>query len=438
MVQMPKEVRRRIFYCLIAAFLVLGTGIVLYAQGWRLGFQPLGFAKVGAMYVRTFPADAKVTLDGKLKERRIGWIGKGTLLGDLLPGEYELGVSAPGFQPLAFSVVVSSTIVTNMQNLVLVPDTPTLVTSTTVRDITLAGTTLLLQTASGTHTLAGMPIRGGTVLAASEDGAVILSYATSSRNYYAAETARATSTNLGRLPNQASGRDVLSFQPVPRDDTLFLAKSSVGLHLIRMPSGETLRLTTTSVIAAAAAPGRIVWATFDAKAQISLLSSYDIPSRNRNADFELVPGRVTSLLFLGSGEIFAHTQDGSLYSMNLGQSSRVRLAQNVRSIAPSRDDSKLAILDGRGVEIVRLRGDEPDLWLALPDIARVQKLVWHRDGDHLFVHYPDKVAFLDLRDTALRNFSTAAPSAVAEYEPNGNILYFLKDNMLYKLEFPNS
>src|SRR5687767_9746624 len=113
---MPKELRRRIFYCLIAVFLVLGTGVVLYAQGWRIGFQPLELGKVGAIYIRTFPTNAEVTLNGKPKARKIGLFEKGTLLNDILPGEYELRATSAGFHPWHLTVTVTSTLVSSLHS----------------------------------------------------------------------------------------------------------------------------------------------------------------------------------------------------------------------------------------------------------------------------------------------------------------------------------
>jgi hypothetical protein len=417
--------------------MVLGSSVVLYAQGWRMGFQPFALGRIGAVYVRTFPANAQITLNNKMKERNLGLFEKGTLLNDLLPGEYELEAKAPGFQPLTLPVAVSSSMVTSLKNVVLVPDSPIVTTSTAVQNIFLAGTTLLTETASGTQTLSGLPIKG-EILAGSEDGTVVLSYVTSTRNYFAAEVSRATSTNLGRLPGQPAGNSVISFQPVPKDDTLFLAKGPASLSLLRVPSGEILQIATTGVIAAAAAPGKVVWATFDTKTNASLLSAYDIPSQNRDMNFEFVPGKITSFVFRDSGDIFALANDGSLYLLNLNQSSRVRLAQNVRGMTSSKDGVRMAILDGQGVKIFLQREELPELDIQLPEAARIQRLVWYRDGEHLFVQYPDKILFLDLNDTELRNFTTVATTARAEYEPNGNILYFLKDSMLYELDFPSS
>lgn len=435
---MPKEARRRIFYFLIAIFLILGTGVVFYAQGWRAAFQPFSIGKVGAIYVRTFPANASVVLNGKMKDRKIGLFDKGTFLNHILPGEYDLEVNSPGFQSWKLPVQVRSALVTNLPNVVLVPSAPTTATSTPVRNIIVAGNTLLIETASGTQTFSGMPISGSEILAGSEGGSVILSYAAATRDYFTADIPRSTSTNLGRLAGQPAGRAVIAFQPVPKDETLFLASGPAGLNLLRVPSGEILRLATTSVAASAAAPGRVVWAMFDAETNASLLSAYEIPSRNLNSNFELVPGHVTSLLFLESGEMFALTKDGSLYSLNFSQSSRVRLAQNARDMNLSGNSEKLAVLGNRGVLVLFLRNNKPNLEIELPNAAQIQKLTWYRDGEHLFAHYPDKVMFLDLIDADLLNFATVATITRAEYEPGSNILYFLKDGALHKLDFPGS
>jgi hypothetical protein len=276
------------------------------------------------------------------------------------------------------------------------------------------------------------------MLAGSEDGTVVLSYATSTRNYFSTDIPRSTSTNLGKFAGQPVGKAAFSFQPIPGDDTLFLAKGPTGLNLLRVPTGDILRLSTSSVTAAATAPGKAIWAIFDAGTNASLLSAYDIRSQDRSSDFEFVPGQINSLLLLDSGDIFALAKGGALYSLNFSQSSRVRLATNVRSMTLSGNSEKIAILDGKGAQILSVRGGKPNLQINLPNAARIQKLVWYRDNEHLFVQYPDKVMFLDLTDKELKNFQLVTNAAKMEYEQNANVLYFLNDNTLQELDFPTS
>jgi len=435
---MPKQLRRRILFFLIAIFLVLGTGVVLYAQGWRASFKPLGFGKVGAIYIRTFPADTALTLNGKPRQKKSGFFEKGGLLGDLLPGEYTVEAAAAGFQPWRRPVIVTSSLVASLQNVVLIPLQPIQVTSTPVRGITLAGPTLILDTATGTRTLSGLPLPGNGILAASEDGLMVVNYASGTRAYFLTDIARSTSTALTHLPGQAAAKTSWAFQPVRKDNTLFLVHGPNSLHLLRVPAGGAVTLSTSSVTAAASAPGRVVWSTFATATDASFLSSYDIPSRNFNRGFEFVPGQI-SLLSLGdAGAIFALATDGSLYSLNLNRSSRLRLAENVRSFVLSKDDDKLAVLDGQGARIFFLREDKLALQIPLPAAASIRRLTWYRDGMHLFVQYPDAVAFLDITDPKLDNFPLAAAAARAEYEPNDNALYFLKDGLLQKMVFAES
>jgi hypothetical protein len=431
---MPKSLRRRIFYTLIAIFLVLGSGAVLYAQGWRLvpGPAGIGLDKVGGIYLRTFPETASVALNGKLYERRPGLFDKGTLFSDLLPGTYRLEASAPGFHSWSQQANVSSSLVTALRSVVLVPTQATTTTSTPVQAIFPAGDTLVMRTSSGLATLSGAAIAGSEIRASSESGSVLLTYATTTRRWFAVDLGRATTTALGQLAGTPS------FQIVPGDETLFLMRHTTGLNLMHLPNGGLTPLATSTVSAAAAVSGRVFWTRFDPRTHISLLSFYDISARSLALDADSLPGRVTAIVPRDGNNLFALADDGSLYSLSLGQSSRTRLAQNARSMALTESGDALAVLDAQGLQVFFPRNGRPNLSFEIPDAARAQRLAWYRDNEHLFVIYPDRVAFLDLTDAGLKNFTTAAESGQVEYQPESNILYFLDKNVLYALSFPSS
>jgi hypothetical protein len=439
---MPKKVRRRIFYGLIALFLVLGAGAVLYAQGWRLvprNDGGLALGKVGAIYVRTFPAETTITLDGKPRKKSAGFFDRGTLLTNLLPDRYELGVDAQGFQPWRLQTSVTSSLVTSLRYVVLVPTGATAATSTPVRDIGLAGRTLVLDTAAGMTTLTGAPIAGTNILAGAEDGSIVLTYATSTRNYLAVDLSRATTTALGRLGETSAARTPgLSFQPVPGDNGLFLAQSSTSIGLLNVREGGIVRLATTTADAAGAAAGRVAWAEFDPDTRMSLLSFYDIAARRLDAEADSLPGRITQIIPRNDNTMLARADDGSLYLVNTAQSNRTRLARGARLVALADDGNSLAALGENGVEVFFLRGERANLRFDIPDADLAQGLAWYRDNEHLFVTYPDRVAFLDLADARLANFQNAAPSGRAEYDPERNTLYFLKEEILHAMVFPGS
>ena len=82
-------------------FLILGSGIVLFAEGWRMDFPSFRVSKVGGIYVRSYPEDARIFLNGKSVQNQSGFLSRGTLISDLFPKTYRLALTAPGYLRLA-------------------------------------------------------------------------------------------------------------------------------------------------------------------------------------------------------------------------------------------------------------------------------------------------------------------------------------------------
>lgn len=125
MASMTRNARRRLFYALLALFLVFGTGIVLYAQGWRFDFSTGKFGEVGAIYVRSFPDYAQITLNGKPIQSQVGFLSPGTLISNLFPKNYEVGLSVPGYDRWTEKAAVAPMLVTEFKYAVLVPQNAT-------------------------------------------------------------------------------------------------------------------------------------------------------------------------------------------------------------------------------------------------------------------------------------------------------------------------
>src|SRR5687768_10762830 len=103
---MSKSFRTAVFVVLVLAFFVLGSGIVLYAQGWRASFLPLDISKVGGMYLRTYPEDANVFLDGELLKHNSGLFDRGILAPNLFPKPYEIRIEKAGYKSWTSTLTV--------------------------------------------------------------------------------------------------------------------------------------------------------------------------------------------------------------------------------------------------------------------------------------------------------------------------------------------
>ena len=97
----------------------------------------------------------------------------------------------------------------------------------------------------------------------------------------------------------------------------------------------------------------------------------------------------------------------------------------------------IATLENRSVEIFSLADSSNYFRFNIPNVDEVQKLIWYKDDNHLFVAYPDHVALLDLADYGLTNFATVAIGTSPEYDPQNNSLYLIApSSTLIRFDFP--
>ncbi len=94
---MKLQTRKRIFYVFLLLFFVIGAIVVLYAEGWRINFATLQAEKAGGIYVRSFPDDAQITLDGKPIQDQSAFLSPGTFISGLFPKTYTLQLMKAGY-----------------------------------------------------------------------------------------------------------------------------------------------------------------------------------------------------------------------------------------------------------------------------------------------------------------------------------------------------
>ena len=96
--------------------------------------------------------------------------------------------------------------------------------------------------------------------------------------------------------------------------------------------------------------------------------------------------------------------DNTLYLYNVPNEQLTTLANDVKQFYPTADGSTLAALEYHSLEVFSFTTQDYYRF-NLPQAADVQGLIWYKDETHLFVQYPDRVAFLDLADTNLKNLT---------------------------------
>jgi hypothetical protein len=445
---MKPQTRKRIFYVFILLFVVVGAVVVLYAEGWRINLSTLEAEKAGGIYVRSYPNDAQITLSGKPVQNQSAFLSPGTFISGLFPKTYTLTLSASGYDAWTESAPVVPSLVTEMKYAVLVPKTATNIATGTaaVAGYFEADGNLVVTNASATITWFGKIIGYGAVVSHSTDlkTAIIrtISARASTTAYSLYDFTGATSTNLSVLLKQSNIASTPSTNVFidPYDDTNIIAQTPaeiVGIdsdtHRVTAIDAASMGETIESPIAVSASV--MAWARYTAST--SQIVIYDKFSGDTTDSSLVINGSIKQLAWVRNNVLGILASDNTLYLYNVPNEQLTTLADDVKQFYPTADGSALAALEYNSLEVFAFNGVPNYYRFDLPDVTDVQGLIWYKDDAHLFVQYPDHVAFLDLADTALKNLTIVSLGTDPSYAPQENSLYLIDNGQqLIRFDFP--
>ncbi len=433
--------RRVIFYLLILAFLIGGTGVVFYAQGYRLDAQSLAIRKIGAIYIHTSPADAEIFLDNAPVRRPFSIFGSGVLISDLFPKTYTLKAQKEGFKPWKVEVGVQPAIVTEFKRAVLVPSIPELmsVTSTSLTNVQLVGSDLLMQNTDGNLLLHNLSVSGNEIVGASDDGLLLVTRDTKTNTFFRVDAQTASSTSLAPLL-RALGLQSGTVIVDPRSSSNIIVKTNRTLALVSLGSRtqtiiETLQAGEAFSDVIATSPSRIAWTVIRPKATTSRLVLWNKNSRRIESSTTEIQGKTVELAWSENNLLGILQNDGDLYLYDPASEALKSQANDVKMFAFSNDGSMLGTIEHRSVEVFSLRNDDYSR-LNIPNIDEAQGITWYIDRSHIMLHFKNTISFVSLEDRSLENIQEIAASSKGVYDPRENRFYFLQNQSLYRLTFP--
>jgi len=436
---MSHNSRRALFYGLFAVFLILGTGIVLFAEGWRVDFPSFRVSKVGGIYVRAYPEDANIFLNGKPVRNQSGFLAQGTLLSDLFPKTYRLTITAPGYVDWHENATVAPSLVDNHKYAVLVPATSTRAATSTIAEFATSHGSVLLETTRGEILLDGKTIGFGTLVAESPDLQSMI-FQTAKGTYEFEDASTETMTDLS---NMLTGEGFSTSSPIQISISPFANKTVLVANAKKVALFDMAQFSASEIGAAqmgkvigsslALSPSTIAWSS-SANTTSSLLFFYDLSSRNIASTTIALTGSIKKLDWITDAILGILTKNGSLYLYDVYQQNLRKIADDVRTMGATADGSRIATLESFSLEIFTPSDPEGYYRFNLPDIADAQTAQWYGDDDHLFIAYPDRAAFLDLQDASLANFITVSSGTAPHYDADANTLYMI-DHHKYLLRF---
>ncbi len=433
---MKLHTRKRIFYVFVLLFLVTSVAVVLYAEGWRLNFSTGQAEKAGGIYVRSYPYDAQITLDGKPIQNQSAFLSRGTFISGLFPKTYTIQLKEAGYRAWTEQAQVTPSLVAEMKYAVLIPKTATdVATSQNVKAFFEVDGNLVTQDQSDTILWNGDVIGKGTIVSHSTNLKTAIIRSTRAdqmaARYWFYDFQNSTSSNLTSLLNQLgiAVTPQLNIFIDPYNDTRILVQTNNKIIAIDSATKKATFIESASVgnvigTPIAISPSVMAWERFDKAANTSQIVVYDKFSGNIIDDSLTVAGPVKQLSWIKNNSLGILEDNNSLYTYNISAEQLSKLADDVKHFYPTSDGNTIAALEYHSLEVFAFSTSDYYRF-SLPAHSDVSDLIWYKDETHLFVTYPDHVSFLDLADTNLKNLTTISQGTMAAYDEQQNALYLV-------------
>jgi len=440
---MTRRTRRTVFYVLVVLFVFVGSGVVLYADGWRIDLATFHTEKVGGVYVRAFPQNASITLDETSIPNQSNFLSHGTLISNLFPKNYTLGLKLPGYDAWKENADVAPSLVVEMKYAVLVPQAGIAVATTSdIVNFFVIGNDHVDEHANGMITWRNVAIGTGAIVSHSTDLKNMI-YRSQKGSYALYDFTNQKTLNLTAIlqKQRVNASDIGSIVVDPYNDTTALAVMANRLWSIDLDAQTAASIDTASSgssfapIIAASQPF-LAWSRFSAASGTSEIVVYDKFSDEVAERSPAIRGKTAALAWINNDTLGIMQNDGSLDLYTVSSNSIRMLASDVKAFYPTADGNLIAALEQQSVEIFDF-ADNDYYRFNLPSINTVQGLVWYKDESHLFIDYPDRVAFFDLADTGLMNVTMISQGIAPSYDPQANAFYLANQGNILRFDFPN-
>ncbi len=430
---MTHSFRTKLFILFVGIFCVIGGGLLLYTQGYRIDLATWRIQKTGALYIETSVRPVSIELNDQSYADKSSFIQRGTFIQTVLPKRYRLVIKKDGYAPYEKNIAIVPGQVTRLLHVLMVP----------------------LQIATTTYS----QIPGNTIID-SANGAELLTYDTAKKNYYDVSLgAAAKSVNLSLRMAAVTRRPIISMAFYPQESNRFIVQTQTGLSAIDLNANaqtpilqsssliwwgvrnnNVYALTTTTTPASGTstpASSATIVSVFDLSlAKIAQTYTLALPASSTVAKADFSSSRAALIL-----------TDGSLLVYSLNNTTYTRIADTVKTALFSPDGNRLLYQDQDGKIFAYLFNDDivalntpanTALRLSILETARVSKLWWAFDQYHILCVYPDKITVAEITQSEPNEQFALAPNPGGSwYDGGSQTLFTIASSTLtaYNLNF---
>ena len=457
--------RHRFFliFLLLIAFVVFGFGAVFYAQGWRIDFKTFKPLKAGAIYVKPHPSKAQIFLDYKPIKRGFSFFDSGVLINSLFPKKYLLEIKMAGYKEWKRNIQVLPSLVSEVKYAVLVPENSlelnniNFPTSTPSSFLIGPDNNFIFLDNQNNIFYNKQIIFNSKIIDKKEDLSAILTYDLKNKNYFLWDFEKSTSTNLNLVFKKISPNFTFENINFSKDyenelllwdskkiSTFDISKNKINIiatsTMVLTP--QTSKISTTTVFSTSSFPITnalsskmwLVWVEYNSSKNVSNFKILQRILSTQKINLVSLPFKNEKIL-IKNNTLFILQNDGSLYKYDLIDQKLNSLASDVRNFYLTDDATMLLAQEFNAIEVFNLK-DSTDYWrFDMPDSKDIIKISWFKDNRNIFLHYKDKVLFLELDDLKKENIQTIALTNYGEYDKKTNRFYFINENKVKFIEF---
>jgi len=116
---MNKKIRFGIFIFLVCLYLILSPILIFYSLGYRFDFKDFKIVSTGGIYLKTWPQDVQISVDGKIS-KKTGIFSNESIVQGLFPKKHAIIVEKDGYFSWEKILEVIDQEITRVENVTLI------------------------------------------------------------------------------------------------------------------------------------------------------------------------------------------------------------------------------------------------------------------------------------------------------------------------------
>lgn len=126
---MTRYTRRIFFYSCIAIFALIAPLLIAYSFGYTFDLGTRSVEKIGGIFIKSKTPRISIFLDGAFV-KQTSYLSGDALLTDIPPGMHHLRMEKVNYSPWSAAIAVQPALVTDLRNILLIPNPLAIATST--------------------------------------------------------------------------------------------------------------------------------------------------------------------------------------------------------------------------------------------------------------------------------------------------------------------